>query len=348
MSKEKMKSKSIVDVAEKAGVSISTASRALNDSERVKPSTKKQIKEVAARLGYELPERRPGPKPGSVSRKKKVAFIKFMDQAHYSMENPATHLSLKNGVMNSAAENGFSVQEYYLNTEAEFPRYIEKENFSGFLLVGAQPDDRMKSFLKTKPCCWLMNNPWRPNWGDHVMPDHREAGMMAAQYLLKKKAKHPAIVKMGAPERVTALRQEGFFYLLGKKKIEGMSITGEGLISGDPFPYPEPSFVEKFVERIKRLSPQPDSFFMDCDHSLATLFPVLVKEGLVIPGKTPLIGCNNQHLFLKGIEPRPATMEVHFEMIGLLGASQLAWRMKHQEHLQRVHALIAPTLVSIA
>lgn len=346
MPKKKEATISIMDVAKEAGVSLATTSRALNDSPLVKQATKKRVREVAARLGYELLDRRPGPRPGGDPRKKQVAFIKFMDPAHYSSEIPGTHFALKGGVMSGASENDFSIHEYYLNTEAAFPESIENGNYAGFLLVGSRPNEQMRAFLKTKPCCWLMSNPWRPDWGDHVMPDHREAGVMAAQYLLRRKVKHPAIIKLGLLDQVVALRQEGFFYHLEQENVAGVSVVGEGMMP-DPDSYPEAAYVDEIVGRIKELSPCPDGFFMDCDQSLSLLYPVLVSEGLIRPGKTQLIGCNNQRLFVKGINPCPATMDIHYEMIGMLGVSQLAWRIKHREQLQRFRTLIAPSLVAL-
>lgn len=347
MSTGKVQTKSIVDVAKKAGVSVSTASRAMNDSPLVKPSTKKQIQKIAAQLGYELPERRPGPKPGQRGRKKKVAFIRFIDRNHYGAEIPATHFALQSGVMEGAKDNQYSVEEHFLSSEAELPESVLNEKFVGFLLVGAQPNDSVKSFLRKKNCCWLMNNPWVPDWGDHVMPNHREVGMTAAQYLLDHKVRRPVMVKLGLFDRVVSLREEGFFYRLNEADCKAVSIVGEGLMSANPTPYPEAAYVDEVVDKIKQISPRPDGFFMDCDHTLATLYPVLIREKMITPGKTPLIGCNNQQLFLKGIDPYPATMDVHYEMIGLLGTSQLTWRIKHQDYLQRVHSLIAPTLISI-
>ena len=41
------RSKSIVDVAKKAGVSTATVSRAMHDSPSVKPATKKRIRAIA-------------------------------------------------------------------------------------------------------------------------------------------------------------------------------------------------------------------------------------------------------------------------------------------------------------
>lgn len=42
----------IKDVATRAGVSVSTASRALNDNPRISEATRKRIKEIAAEMGY--------------------------------------------------------------------------------------------------------------------------------------------------------------------------------------------------------------------------------------------------------------------------------------------------------
>ena len=66
-------------MAKKAGASLSTVSRALNNNPSVSPETKEKISKVAKQLGFSLSPRRPGPKPGQAGRKKKVAFINFID-----------------------------------------------------------------------------------------------------------------------------------------------------------------------------------------------------------------------------------------------------------------------------
>lgn len=42
----------IKDIAKLAGVSISTASRALNDNPRISEATRTKVKQIAAELGY--------------------------------------------------------------------------------------------------------------------------------------------------------------------------------------------------------------------------------------------------------------------------------------------------------
>lgn len=80
------KSKSIVDVAKRAGVSPATVSRVLNGSSLVTPETKQKVLAIADQLGYSLAARRPGPKPGQTSRKKKGVFINFLDRYHFGGE----------------------------------------------------------------------------------------------------------------------------------------------------------------------------------------------------------------------------------------------------------------------
>src|SRR5690606_40421408 len=43
----------VYDVAKRAGVSIATVSRALNDSSRISPETRRRVLEVAEELGYQ-------------------------------------------------------------------------------------------------------------------------------------------------------------------------------------------------------------------------------------------------------------------------------------------------------
>src|SRR3989442_642850 len=56
---------SIVDVAKRAGVSVATVSRVINQFPGVSPRTAKQVRVAMKELAYVPSEIRPGPKPGS-------------------------------------------------------------------------------------------------------------------------------------------------------------------------------------------------------------------------------------------------------------------------------------------
>ena len=337
---------SITDVAKAAGVSVATASRVLNDSPSVKPNTRARVVNAAKKLGYSLPERRPGPKPGSRSRRKRVAIINFLDPFHYNAQVSSTYLALMRGLNEGCKAEGVSLQELVINTETELSLDLQSAGYAGFLLIGTPPHQTVQDFLKTKPCCWLMNNAWTPTWGDHVMPDHREVGMVAADYLVSRGVKHPAVVKLGRMDRLAALRQEGFAYAGRKADISVQSLYAKGKFSAEGFLYPEAVYVDEIVEGVKRMRPRPDGFFVDCDRSLAALYPTMVREKLIVPGETVLIGCNNQQPYLKAIKPHPATMDVHFEQIGRVGVSQLLWRTNNAD-CRRLRTLISPSLIAL-
>jgi LacI family transcriptional regulator len=347
MSRKLSKNNSIVDVAKKAGVSIATVSRVLNGSPRVKESTRKQIMDIADRMGYSLAAGRPGPKPDQPSFKKRVAFVSFMDRYHSSGDLPATFLALQRGVKEGMKGHGVAIQRYCIDTEAELPDELVSGSFDGFILEGLRPHPTVERFLRTKPCCWVTNTPWTPTWGDHVMIDHREAGMIAAEYLINHACRKLAIIKLGQADRVSALREEGFIYAAGKQGVRAQALAARSPLPDVRTSYPELVYVDEIITQFKKTAGSADGIFFESDRSLATLYPVMVREKLIVPGKTVLIGCNNQQTFFKGISPHPATIEVHFEQIGRMGTSQLLWRMQNPD-CRKVRAFISPTLISLS
>jgi len=145
------KSKSIIDVAKKAGVSTATVSRVMHDSPLVKPETKKRILAIAKRMDYSLSPRRPGPKPGKGRRGKKVAFVSFFpDHFHAGEEMPSTLLSLQRGLVEGGQAHGVSVHSHFLGTEADIPEIFQKEKYSG--LFCSAPHRIPQSRNSSSPC----------------------------------------------------------------------------------------------------------------------------------------------------------------------------------------------------
>lgn len=346
--RQKEKKVTILDVAEKSGASKSTVSRALLNHPSVSRETKEMILKVASQLGYSHSPRRPGPKPGQTNQKR-MALINFLDEHHRGVATSPMVLSLQQGLKEEARENGFSIHFHTLNADEELPEAFLKEKFSGFILLGGRPHPSVEEFLRTLPCCWVLHNPWTPSWGDHVLPDVRQSGMMALEYLAKRGCRHPVFMKLGWPSRVSALRWEGFSWAASKQGVEAQLVQVENPAYEDPqAPYPELGCVDELIEYFKKTVSDVDGILFDSDRSLATLYPVMAREKIIAPGKTVLIGCNNHQPLLKGISPHPATMEIHFRLIGRLGIVQLLWRRHNQIVRQRVHSMISPTLITLS
>lgn len=345
MATKTQKSVSITDVAKAAKVSVSTVSRALHNNPVVNPDTKKQVRRAASELGFTLSARRPGPKPGRPSRKKSLAFLYFLNREHARDDLSLNYMALKHGIEMGGRSDGLTVSSHLIGTDTELSEEIEHGMFSGFILLGSRPHASLENYLKNRACCWVMNNPWTPTWGDHLMPDHHEAGATAAEYLINHGCKAPVMVTLGHPDRVSALREEGFSYAAAKHGVEACSL----LAQNSPVvysSYPGPYYVDEVIDRFKKMGWPADGIFFDSDLSLSILYPIMLREKIIRSGKTILIGCNNQQTYLKGIKPHPATMDIHIDQIGQMGVSQLLWRLKNP-HFQRTRTLLSPKLISL-
>lgn len=337
---------SITDVAKAAGVSASTVSRALHNNSVVNPETKRLVRKAASELGFSLSSRRPGPKPGRSSRKSSLAFLYFLDREHTGPELSLNYMMLKHGVETGGRADGVTISSQLIGTDVELPEEVEHGLFAGFILLGGRPHRSVEKFLKTRPCCWIMNNPWTPTWGDHVMPDHREAGMMAAEYLIEHGCKKPVMVTLDPPNRLSALREEGFRYAAAKQGLDIFSVQPQRPLSDPRGMYSVTVYVDELIELFKATVCSADGIFFDSDLSMSILYPVMVREKIIKPGKTVLIGCNNQQSYLKGVDPHPATMDIHLDQVGQMGVSQLLWRLKNP-HFQRARTLLSPKLIAL-
>lgn len=119
------------DVARYAGVSATTVSRFLNDSEKVKPSTRKRIQEAVDALGF-VPN---GAARTLASNRSYVvgAIVPTLDHALFSRELSSIEEKL--------AKRGYSLivasSNYDPTQEADLIRQMLSRNVDGLVLVGA-------------------------------------------------------------------------------------------------------------------------------------------------------------------------------------------------------------------
>ena len=104
--KTKKKSTRLEDLAKRAGVSISTVSRALNDSPAINRSTKQTIWELARELDYPFRQRMPA---GPIGAEATIAVVVPMPQARDSHIYDPFFFELLSGVAEAARERNCDV-----------------------------------------------------------------------------------------------------------------------------------------------------------------------------------------------------------------------------------------------
>jgi DNA-binding LacI/PurR family transcriptional regulator len=85
--------------------------------------------------------------------------------------------------------------------------------------------------------------------------------------------------------------------------------------------------------------------FIPSDLELAMLMPQLQMMDLRFGGDAHVIGCDHEIRCFNGLDPLPATMDLHLENIAVRAVRRLIYRIQHpSEPLVRIG--VAPTIVT--
>lgn len=335
---------SITKVAKIAGVSSSTVSRVINDHPRVAPATVDAVRRAMEKLSYVPSDRRPGPKPFRRAATKR-ANIRFL--ALGSVRGTATpgFSELLSGISHAAAHHGLRLTFSHVPEPGDLTRQLRQDEADGLLLHGQLPTAAIRSQLSRFPTVWLMGNRTRPNWGDQVMPDAYAIGELAAGHLVEAGHRHLAFLNLEACFWPYRVREHAF---VATARSLGATVTALSYERPAVSSYWEPhgpEAVEQLVDQLLEIDPRPTGLFVADDMQISQIQPALQRRGVEVgPGKTALIGCNNELPYLAGLFPRPASIDIRLSAIGRHAVNQLLWRLEHREVADRISISIAPRI----
>ncbi len=175
----------IYDLAEAAGVSISTVSKALSDSYSISEKTKKRIREIADSMGYQ-----PNARARSFARQKNGIILFAADLSKgVGFENP--HMfEIVTGVDRYLDEKGYSLVLKHVTKETA-PEAVKE------LMLGEEADGIIiHAGVLTKQLAFVLGKEAYPhliigkpdfaNTLSWIDVSHEAAGQIAANYLLDK------------------------------------------------------------------------------------------------------------------------------------------------------------------
>ena len=344
MANKKKRTVSIMDVAKAAGVSTATVSRVFNKRDTVRSETLKHVMGVAEELGFKLSEGRPGPKPKSNEPRPIIRLLYFLDLETDGTEINQTLVLIKRGAEMAAESAGFRLVYDMHDPSDDLSWGTEEGETVGVVLLGSRPSKKTEELLKKLPCCWVMTGSFSPEWGDQVMPDHREVGRLAARYLVERGHKKLVLLRLGVRDRVHRFREEGFAYELESvPDVEWTEVKSEADPESGGF-VSRQELLDELVENLTNCALRPTACFVDTDRNLLSLYSRLTKAG-IIPGKDiELVSCNNMEVYRRKLPCEYESIDVHFELIGRMGVGQLVWRIKNPDVLDRTRTLILPEL----
>ncbi|GAB4422741.1 MAG: LacI family DNA-binding transcriptional regulator [Anaerolineae bacterium] len=315
----------IRQVADRAGVSIGTVSRVLNNKPGVSKRTRNHVLSVAQELGYVLPTQPHGVSAevthlGFLSAFRSIAANPFYAEVFHGVEQSCQALHINLSISSLSIENLQLLR---------IPRLINDNYINGLIVAGGVIPREVFSTLgelSQVPLVLVDNHfnfcPW-----DAVMADNITGARLAVEYLIGQGHRH--ITMLGGPDHPSVnerrfsyqetLKQHGLTPRVIAPPEARHDITGlapEGGASG--------------VVEILRQAPETTAIFCSNDEQAVGALKQLQELGLTVPGDLSLVGFDDTSM-VKFTTPPITTINVDRFTMGQFAVQMLLDRIRFPE-----------------
>jgi DNA-binding LacI/PurR family transcriptional regulator len=304
----------IYDVAEKAGVSVTTVSRVLNNPRLVKDATRRKIMNAVRQLGF-VPKTE-----ASVLARKDVGSIGIVLPFFTS----PSYVQRMRGVAAEVDGSKFELIVYTVGERSQLDEYIDIlplwRRLDGLVLMSMPLDSRQTAHLQKNGMETVCIEFGHPHFCS-IEIDNLEGGRMAARHLIERGRRKFAFVgELAIPDYIihlSDLRLEGF--------AQGLREAGfdlpEAYVSRRP--YSREGVVGQATEMLD-LDPPPDAIFAYSDLIAADVLRAARRRGFRVPEDLAVVGFDGTDLadFLE-----LTTIDQHLDESGKLAAELLISRI---------------------
>jgi len=321
--KNVMKAKATLkQIAKELGVSVSTVSKALNDSPEISESTKTKIKEYAKLKNY---------KPNAIGLNLKNQSTKSIGVILPNILNPF-FAKVFVGIEKIADEKGYKVITCISNESIEKEinalNMLSNGAIDGFILSVSEEAqkqhvyDHFSLVIKEGTPIVMFDRIANEVACDKVIVDDFESAVHATQYLINNGSKEIALLSAIDNLSVGKLRAEGF-----KKAMLDANFNLEQtcIISTEN----EHDFDKKFEDFFKK-NKKVDAIFAVDEHTSVTAMKAAVKDGKNIPDELQVIGFADG-VWSRRLTPSLSTISQHGPEIGEVAANLLIKRLENKQ-----------------
>ena len=272
------------DVAQRAGVTQPTVSRALNGSPKVSDETRARVLEAAQELGYVINQNATRLRRGETMT---LAVVLIGRAGESATETNPFYFSLLGSVAAAAAARGYNLLVSFQDSPTNFfGQYDDARQADGMIVIGTTQNPEAWAYFRglDRPekawVCWgAPDDDLR--W---VRSENEGGGRIAARYLLDAGRRHPVFIGARASQqRQFGERYAGFAEELNKSDIVPPAIdVDEGL-----------SREEQGVEAVRSLlqsGQRFDAIFAACDLTALGVLRALAESGVSVPEQVSVIG----------------------------------------------------------
>jgi LacI family transcriptional regulator len=302
-------------VADAAGVSKSTASRALSGSPRVSAETRRVVTAAAERLGY---------RANRIASGLRTRRSNLVGLVITNLVNASFH-TITSIVHQRLEELGYQVLLCITDADPDRERrYLEKlldHRVDGLIMVGTGENLAMAREVEAAgiPVVNLLRSPEGAP-GDAVMAADRDGAVLATQHLLG--LGHRRIAFIGGPPSIDSGRERyaGFIQALAEQGLE----PDPALVVRGPY---EVSFGAEAVARLMNGGPRPTALYSANHEATFGVLGALVQFGVQVPGALSLV-CHEEAPLFPYWHPPITVVDNGARDLGELAAERLLRRME--------------------
>ncbi|MFB3896802.1 MAG: LacI family DNA-binding transcriptional regulator [bacterium] len=316
----------IWDVAKKAGVSISTVSKALNDQIHVNQKTRELVKQTAKQLRYH---------PSAFGRGlvlQKTGNIGFViDRTPLRIFANPFYSRVLEGI-----EEEMLLQDYnllisshsMLNNKEPLPKFVREKNVDGLILTGKIADKFILDiYHRGIPVVLVDNHVSQPNL-DCVVTDNLNGAKQAVTHLVESGHKKIGILT-GLGKHVSVIeRFQGYVEVM---KSANLNIEKQWIVEGDVTTDGGMEAMEKLLLQNKEL---PTAIFAFNDAMATGAMRVLHTHKIQVPTDISIVGFDDTDEAMH-VSPPLTTISVAKEEMGRVAAQLLINRIQRKKDVRQ-------------
>lgn len=273
----------IKQLAQQLGLSISTVSRALNDSYDISPETRKKVVDLARKLNYQ-----PNPHASSLRKHKSKTIAVVVPE----IANNFFALAI-NGIQSAAREKGFHVLIYVTNEndkiESDSLKHLQNGRVDGLLISVSNKtiNDEDLHQIQAQGIPLVFFDRVRDEFETaKITTDDYESGFKAAEHLIQQGCKRIAYLQISKKLSIGLNRMKGYLDALKKYNLP----DDKSLII-DCVDDKEKNYA--MIESLLISKTRPDGIFASVEHLAITTYKVCKNLKLNIPKEIKVISFSN-------------------------------------------------------
>jgi LacI family transcriptional regulator len=301
-------------VAQLSGVSVSTASRALNGSARVSGNTVARVRAVAAELGY---------RPNASARALRTARSQFVGLVVTNLVNASFH-TIAEVVQRELARRGYQLLLSVTGGDAVQERSalhtLADHSAAGVIVVGSDSEATDELRERGTPVVHLARRPRCPA-GDCVLGDDITGGRTATEYLLARGHRRIAIIAGPPDVQSGAERMEGYW----------LAMQAAGLPISNALARPTALSPASGAEAVTALlalpaDQRPTALIVSNHEASYGALPALREQSVAIPDELSVI-CHEDSQLARWWHPAITVIDNNARQMGELAARLLLERL---------------------